>query len=151
MRDNKLTKWRKSWKCLKKPWGSRLEWDKIVWERKEGAIEREIERNDGRIERGSLNRPSVNLDRWRCRDICRGRCQEIGLRQIQVSRRCRGTNHQIQEQKLDRSTSCREAIEEVGTFLIDPPGVEKLSRLRIRKNLRSSIDGKVSRRCWASF
>ena len=34
MREKKLTKWRKSWKSLKKPWGSRLEWDEIVWERK---------------------------------------------------------------------------------------------------------------------
>ena len=36
----------------------------------------------------------------------------------------------LQEQKLDQSTSYRETIEEVGTFSIDPPGVEKLLRLR---------------------
>ena len=64
MRDKKLTKWRKSWKSLKKPWGSRLEWDEVVWERNERAIEREIERNEGRIAGGSINKPSVNLDRW---------------------------------------------------------------------------------------
>ena len=51
-------------------------------------------------------------------------------RQIQVSKRCQGTNHQIPEQKLNRSTRCREAIEDVETFLINTLGVEKLSRLR---------------------
>ena len=56
--------------------------------------------------------------------------EKNGLRQIQVSTRCQGTNHQIQEQKLDRSTRCREAIEEAKTFQIDPPGVEKLLGLR---------------------
>ena len=31
--------------------------------RNERAIEREIERNEGQIARGSINRPSVNLNR----------------------------------------------------------------------------------------
>ena len=35
-----------------------------------------------------------------------------------------------QEEKLDRSTSYREAIEGPRTFLIDPPAIEDLSRLR---------------------
>ena len=35
-----------------------------------------------------------------------------------------------QEQKLDRSTSYREAIEGPGTFSIDPPAIEDLLRLR---------------------
>ena len=30
---------------------------------KERAIEREIERNEGQIAQGNLNRPSINLDR----------------------------------------------------------------------------------------
>ena len=37
--------------------------------------------------------------------------------------------NQIQEQKLNQSTRCREAIEEAGTFSIDPPGIEEVSRL----------------------
>ena len=42
MRDKKLTKWRKSWKSLKKPWGSRLEWDEIVLgEKRESYRERD--------------------------------------------------------------------------------------------------------------
>ena len=56
---------------------------------------------------------------------------EVGVKKKAIDR-CgyRGTNHHIQEQKLDQSTSCREAIEEAGIFSIDPPGVEKLLRLR---------------------
>ena len=38
-----------------------------------------------------------------------------------------------QEEKLDRSTSYREAIEGLGTFSIDPPGVE----IVIRKSLEA--------------
>ena len=61
--------------------------------------------------------------------------EKNGLRQIQVSRRCRETNHQIQEQKLDRSTKCQEAIKEAETFSIDPPGVEMLSRMQKHSRL----------------
>ena len=53
----------------------------------------------------------------------------------EVSRRYRATKNQIQEQKLDRSTKCQGAIEEVGAFLIDPPGIEEVSRLRLKKML----------------
>ena len=54
---------------------------------------------------------------------------EEGIREMVVDRyRYRGTIHQMQEQKLDLSTSCREAIEEAGAFSIYPPGIEKLSR-----------------------
>ena len=35
-----------------------------------------------------------------------------------------------QEEKLDQSTNYREAIEGPGTFSIDPPSVEEVSRLR---------------------
>ena len=41
----------------------------------------------------------------------------------------RATKNQFQEQKLDRSTRCQGAIEEVGAFLIDPPGIEEVLRL----------------------
>ena len=37
----------------------------------ERAIERKIERNEGQIARGSLNRPLVNLNRWMCREVSR--------------------------------------------------------------------------------
>ena len=48
----------------------------------------------------------------------------------EVSSKYRATKNQIQEQKLDQSTKCRGAIEEVGAFSIDPPGIEEVSRLR---------------------
>ena len=116
----------------KKPWETRLEWDESVWERKQRTIEREIERNEDLITRGSLNRSSVNLDKLgvkRCQAIRWGRCQENARRQMQVSRRYRGTKIPDQEQKLDQSTRCQKAIEEVGTCSIDPLGIEVLARL----------------------
>ena len=68
-------------------------------------------------------------------DLDRSRGGETGVehnrrRQMQVSRRCRGTQHQIPNQNLNRSSKCQEAIEEAEAFSIDPPGVEKLSGLR---------------------
>ena len=47
-----------------------------------------------------------------------------------VSRKYRETRNPIQEQKLDRSTRCRGAIEEAGAFSIDPPGIKELFGLR---------------------
>ena len=117
----------------------------------ERAIEREIKRNEGWIAWRSLNRPSVNLDRWRCRDICWGRYREkwsstdTGIEEVsrnkssdtrieaqsihQVSRSYRGCRN-----ILDQYTRCREAIE-----------------IAIRKSWRSSTNSKVSRRYRASF
>ena len=46
---------------------------------------------------------------------------------------CRGTTQQNQEQKLDQSIRCREAIEDAEPFLIDPLGIEQLSGLRLEK------------------
>jgi len=39
--------------------------------------------------------------------------------------------------KLNRSTSCREAIEDLGTFSIDPPSCRGSVKIVIRKGLRS--------------
>ena len=60
---------------------------------------------------------------------------EPGVKDLAVNRyRCRASvkvqKHQTQEMRLDRSTRCREAIKGTGTFSIDPPGVEEMSRLR---------------------
>ena len=41
-----------------------------------------------------------------------------------------------QEKKLDRSISCREAIEDPGTFSIDPPNYRGSVEIAIRKSLR---------------
>ena len=48
----------------------------------------------------------------------------------EVSRRYRGSTHQNQERKLNRSTRCREAIKHTDPILIDPPGIEVQARLR---------------------
>ena len=42
-----------------------------------------------------------------------------------------------QEQKLDRSTSRREAIEGLGTFQINPPSYRGSVKIAIRKSLRA--------------
>ena len=77
--------------------------------------------------------PVVNLNKCRCRKVSRHLSRKVlrkWLSTAEVSRRCRGTTQQNQEQKLDRSTRCREAIDDVDPFSIDPPGIEKLSGLR---------------------
>ena len=51
-----------------------------------------------------------------------------------------------QEQKLDRSTSYREAIEGPGTFLIDPPSCRGSIEIAIRTKPKNSTDSRVSRR-----
>ena len=51
-----------------------------------------------------------------------------------------------QEQKLDRSTNYREAIEGLGTFSIDPPSCQGSVEIAIRTKLKSSTDSQVSRR-----
>ena len=66
--------------------------------------------------------------------VDRFRCRENAHRQMQVSRRYRGTKIPNQEWKLDRSTRCREAIEKAGTCSIDPPGIEVLARLQLEKS-----------------
>ena len=45
-----------------------------------------------------------------------------------------------QEQKLDRSTSCQEAIEGPGTFSIDSPSYRGSVEITIRTKLKSSTD-----------
>ena len=79
------------------------------------------------------------------------RSQQIG----QVSRKKTSTDEAIEElsrdnstkakKKLDRSTSCREAIEGPEIFPIDPPAVETAIEIAIRNNLRSRQIGQVSR------
>ena len=52
-----------------------------------------------------------------------------------------------QEQKLDRSTSYREAIEGLGTFSINPPSYQESVEIKIRKKFGSSTNNQVSRKC----
>ena len=70
----------KAWRNL---WGLRLEWDERVWERKQRAIERDIEWNKDRIARGGLNRTFSKARQMRCREVsgsCQCRCRENACR-----------------------------------------------------------------------
>ena len=91
-------------KILKKAWRNleNQDWSEMRRFRreKERAIEREIERNEGQITRGSLNRSSVNLDRWRCREV---------LRQLsrKVSRKRSSTDIGIEEVSRNNPSNAR--------------------------------------------
>ena len=98
---------------------------------------------------GSIYRPFSNARQMRYREVSRKLSSQVSrkcLSTVEVSRKYRARRNQIQEQKLDRSTKCREAIEEAEAFSIDPPGIKELLGLRQEKGLRSSTDGKVLRR-----
>ena len=118
-REEKLEK---AWRNL---WGLRLEWDERVWERKQRAIERDIEWNEDPIARGGLNRTFSKARQMRCW----GRCWENACQQLRYW-------ESIQQQ----------FIRSKNRSSIDPPGIKELSGLRYEKSLRSSTDSKVSRR-----
>ena len=80
--------------------------------------------------------PAVNLDRCRYREVSRYLSREVSRKWLlttEVLRRCWGTTQQNQEQKLNRSTRCRETIEDAQPFSIDPPVIEKPSGLWLEK------------------
>ena len=59
---------------------------------------------------------------------------EPGIEDMAIDRyKCRASvevqKHQTQEMRLNQSIRCREAIKGIGTFSIDPPSVEEVSRL----------------------
>ena len=62
--------------------------------------------------------------------------------QIQLSR----IKAKTQEQKLDQSTSCQEAIEGPGTFSINPPSYRGSVEIAVRTKLKSSTDSQILRR-----
>ena len=118
----------KAWRILEEQVWSEKE---SVWEmNSHGQIEEM--REESRLE--EYIDPLVMLNSWgigRYRGSYRGRCRGTGRWQLRYG----AIKNQIQEQKLDQSTGCRGAIEEVGAFLIDPPSIEEVSRLRLRKML----------------
>ena len=131
-------KWRKleayqvkeNLKKLEESLGRGLEWEKEVWEVKRQSYRERDREKWGLDHIRIIYRTSINLNKRRCRSRCRAKCWGFGCRQIQVSRKCRGTKHQTQEMRLDQSTRCWEAIKGIGTFSIDPPGVKEVSRLQ---------------------
>ena len=100
MKDTKLTKWGKSWKSLKKPWGLRLEWDESVWGRKWESY-RERDRRKWATDRmRRLYKPLGNLDRCRYREV---------LRQLsrKVSRKWSLTDTGIEEVSRNNPSNAR--------------------------------------------
>ena len=139
-------------------------WSEI---RKFGREIREVSR-----ERSSEMSSGLHRELKQCTSKSRQMKVSGGVEKMVIDRyRYRGTNHQIPDQNLDRSTKCQEAIEEAEAFSIDPPGVEKLSRIqtqsrsihqvlrcwqdcdkkKLRKLDRQLAIKEVSRRCRASF
>ena len=142
---------KKTWRNL---WGLRLEWDERVWERKQRTIEREIKWNENQITWDGLNRNFSNARQMRYREVSRKLSRSVSrkcLSTVEVSSLYRAIRNQIQEQKLDWATKCREAIEMAVAFSIDPPGIEELLGLRYEKGLRSSTDSKVSKWFWGGI
>ena len=107
-----------------------VRWD-CLGEKRESYREREIELNEAWIARGRINSASVNLDRWRCREVLSHLSRKVsrkwsstdtGIEEVsrnrstdtrtesrsihQVSRSYRGGRN-----FLDRSTRCQEAVE----------------------------------------
>ena len=128
-----VTKCRKTWKILKKPWGRGWEW------KRECLGDEQVQTNRERLKKwetnreGGLNRTFSNAWQLRYREVSRKLLREV-LRKwsstAEVSSKYRATRNQFQEQKLDRSTRCRGVIEEAGAFSINPLGIEEVSRLR---------------------
>ena len=113
-------------------------WRDGVWEMNRcEQIERD-RRNKNQIMKKWIYRPSVKLDRCRYQEVLTKLSREVSRKRssiAEVSSRYQGTTHQIQEQKLNRSTRCRETIEEAGAI-----------RKAIRNSWRSSKNSKVSMR-----
>ena len=135
---------RKPWKCLKKRFGVR--------ESDLGGEETKLSRERLREMKTRSHRTYIlRFSKSRQIEVSRGietsiekGVESLKHRQMQLSRRCRGTKQQTQEKKLDWSTSCREAIEDPGTFSIDPPSCREGVEIMIRTNLRS----RQIARCW---
>ena len=121
---------------------------------KERAIEREIKQNEGRIARGSLNRPSVNLDRWRCQEVSRHLSRK-------VLRNWSSTDTGIEEVSRNNPSNARTEdrfIHQLSrsyrggrSFLNLSTRYREVVKIAIWKSWRSSTDSKVSRGCRASF
>lgn len=137
-------------KCMKKEWKRRSY--HLIWS-KEGRKSRGMEigvkksglgdeqpRTDRReIEKWewnrdeSLNRHLSKSRQLRCREVSRMLLREVSRKLAFDSWRCRGGIEVRTAElilKLDRSTRCREGIEETEKISIDPPSVENVSRLR---------------------
>ena len=90
---------------------------------KQRSIEREIDGNEKQIVQRLYIGKLVNLNRCRYREVSSDLSRKYSST-AEVSRRYRGSTHQNQEQKFDRSTRYWEAIEHTDPISIDPSGIE---------------------------
>ena len=124
---------------LKNPWGRGLEWkgeclgDEQLWTDRERSKKWEKNRD------WEIYRPFSNAWQLRYREVSR-KLSRIWSSTAKISKRYQATKSQIQEQKLDRSTRCRRAIEEAGAFSIDPPSIDEVSRLHKKKKILKKLD-----------
>ena len=118
--------------------------------KKERAIEREIEWNEGQIAWESLNRSSVNLNKWRCQEVSRQLSRK-------VSRKWPSIDTGIEEVSRNNPLDARIETWSIhqlsrsyqgGKNFLDLSTRYRVSvEITIWKSLRSSTDNKVSRRC----
>ena len=141
-------------KILKKPWGSRLEWDESIWERKRESYRERDWRKWVANRTRRLYKPSVNLDRCKCREVSRQLSRK-------VLRKWSSTNTSIEEVSRNNPSDARTKAWSIHQLLRSYRGrksfldlstrYREVVKIAIWKSLRSSIDSKVSRRCWTSF
>ena len=123
-----------------------VRWDCLGEKMKKPLREREIERNDGWITRGSLNRPLVNLDRWRCWEISRHLSRK-------VSRKCSLTDAGVEKVSRNKSTWSRTEARSIHQLsrsnragrscLNRSTRYREAIKITIWKSLRSLTDSKV--------
>ena len=121
---------KKAWRILEE---QSLEWDEsVLGEKTEKYRERDwLKWEPDRT--GSLNKTCSKSWQMQVSRRIQLSVEEVSskcLSTAEVLRKYRGTTHQNQEQKLDRSTRCREAIEDADLISIHPPSIEVLVRLR---------------------
>ena len=119
----------KAWKILEEEVWSENE---SVWEMNNHRHIEKDRRNERRIAKEKYINPSVMLDSWgigRYWGSYWGRYRGSGRRQL----RYRETKNQIQEQKLDRSTKCREGRSFLDRSIRYRGGVEIVLRKMLEK------------------
>ena len=87
-----------------------------------------------------IYRSLIILDRQRCREVSSYLSRKVSRKTTSIDavvEKVSRNKAKTQEKNLDRSTSCREAIEDPKTFSIDPPSYRGSVEIAIRNNLRA--------------
>ena len=133
-------------KALRNLWGSRFEWDERVWERKQRAIERDIEWNEVWIAQGGLYRTLSKSRQMRCREVSRG--VEVGVEKMLVDNW--GIEQVLRNNSSDPRTEARSIHQVSRSYRGGRSFIDRSTRyqgavgIAIWKSLRSSTDSKVS-------